>query len=307
MRDKLYLTSALAVLAVALFVGRNLLSGSVLLTWALTFAGATGVAILLVALYRVQVELQESRRELTRNQAEIEFALQVQQALFPRRFPDGSGLDFTAACIPARGIGGDYYDVLDLTDGRLAFAIADISGKGISAAILAANLQALLRTLVETNPTPRDICLKLNNHLYKFSETSRFATFFYADWNAEDSKLRYVNAGHNPPIWISSNGSCALDKGGFPLGMFCDVEFQMGECSLQPGDLLALYSDGITEKGERSGKEFGETRLRDILERHRNEPLDEIRERILGAVRSWQTGEAEDDMTLVLVRAGRRA
>ena len=111
-----------------------------------------------MSLYRVQLELQSSRRQLARKEAELSFALEVQQALFPRHLPESNGLEFAAVCIPARGISGDYYDVVQFPDGRLVFAIADISGKGISAAILMANVQALLRTLSETGNPPAEVC-----------------------------------------------------------------------------------------------------------------------------------------------------
>ncbi len=301
MLEKLSFVGGLVLAGVLLFVGRAYLPGSVLLTWGLTFAAATGGAVLLVALYRVQMELKESRRELTRNQAEISFALEVQQALFPRSFPT-SGLEFSGVCIPARGIGGDYYDVLECVDGRILFAIADISGKGISAAILMSNLHALLRALAENGDDPVEICSRLNIHLHRVTEAARFATFFYADWNRETRELRYVNAGHNPPFLIGSGAACKLEQGGLPLGLFDDAEYQMGQCTLRPGDLLVLYSDGITEKGESKNQEFGVERLVSLAAALRQKPLPEIQEGILAAVRNWQGPELDDDMTMMLVR-----
>src|SRR5881296_2308693 len=143
MRDRIYLVSFLLIAGVLLFLGRDLLQASVLVTWGLVFGGTTAVAILLVFSYRLRMELQASRHELARKEAELNFALEVQRALFPQQFPVDSGLEFAAVCVPARGISGDYYDVLPLTDGRLVFTVADISGKGISAAILMSNLQAV--------------------------------------------------------------------------------------------------------------------------------------------------------------------
>ncbi len=305
MRERLYFIAGLVLAGLLLYAGRDYLPGGVLLTWGLTFAGATGISVLIVALYRVQIELKESRHEITRNQAELGVALEVQQGLFPQKFPDFVGLEFSGVCIPARGIGGDYYDVIEYRDGRILFAIADIAGKGVSAAILMSNLQALLRTLVEITDSPSEICARLNNHLFRVTEPARFATFFCADWNPTTESFRYVNAGHNLPILIGSQCDRRLDCGGFPLGLFCDAEFETGECLLRPGDLLVLYSDGITEKGESRGFEFGEARLRELAEAHRDRPLAEIQERILEAVRAWQGPELEDDMTMVLVRAAR--
>ena len=157
-RDKVYLIGFVVAAGLLLFLGRGLVQGSALATWGLTFGATTAVAVLLVSLYRVQLELQSSRRQLARKEAELSFALEVQQALFPRHLPESNGLEFSAVCIPARGISGDYYDVVQFPDGRLVFAIADISGKGISAAILMANVQALLRTLSKTGNPPAEVC-----------------------------------------------------------------------------------------------------------------------------------------------------
>ncbi len=275
MRDKIYLASFLLGAGVLLFVGRDLLPASVLVTWGLTFGGTTSVGILLVVLYRFRLELQASRHELARTEAELNFALGVQKALFPRHFPDG-GLEFAAVCIPARGVSGDYYDVLQLPDGRLIIAIADISGKGIPAAILMANLQALLRALSSIGDSPADVCRRLNQHLNQVMDESRFATFFYAEWKPDERRLRYVNAGHNPPILLDSGPPRRLKEGGIPLGIFPGSEFEMGEVRLKPSDLLVLYSDGITEAKENSGEEFGDQRLENLITANQEKPLPEI-------------------------------
>jgi sigma-B regulation protein RsbU (phosphoserine phosphatase) len=306
-RDKIYLVSFLLGAGLLLFLGRNLLQGSVLVAWGLTFGGTAVVGILGVLLYRLQLELQASRHELARKEAELNFAHEVQQALFPRRLPSGAGLEFSTVCIPASGISGDYYDVLQLPDGRLIFAIADISGKGISAAILMANLQALLRTLAVASPSPAEVCRKLNNHLYQVTDAAKFATVFYAEWHPAERRLHYVNAGHNPPILLGSHNGQRLDQGGVPLGLFPDYEFKMGELVLQPMDMLVLYSDGITEAATKDGEEFGEARLEAVISDNRHAPVAEIRERVLQAVRNWSGKDPEDDMTLVIVRATKDA
>ena len=302
-RDKIYLISFLLVAGVLLFLGRGLLQRSVLVTWGLTFGGTTVVAVLLVLLYRLRLKLQASRLELARKEAELNFAREVQRALFPRTLPRGDGLEVSAVCIPASGISGDFYDMLALPDGRLILAIADISGKGISAAILMANLQAVLRTVAADSPSPSEVCRKLNHHLHQVTDPAWFATFFYAEWHPAERRLCYVNAGHNLPILLGSNHSQRLTQGGVPLGMFPASEFDMGQVILQPSDLLVLYSDGITEAAAASGEEFGEARLEALVSAHRNDPLATIQERILEAVRHWSGKEPEDDMTLVIVRA----
>ena len=302
-RDKIYLAGFLVGAGLLLFLGRGLVQGSALATWGLTFGATTAVAVLLVTLYRVQLELQSSRRQLARKEAELSFALEVQRALFPRHLPVSNGLEFGAVCIPARGISGDYYDVMQFPDGRLVFAIADISGKGISAAILMANVQALLRTLSETGIPPAEVCKRLNHHLHQVTDESKYATFFYAEWKAAERRLSYVNAGHYAPVLLGSLCGRQLDEGGFPLGLFAGSEFQTGEVSLQPGDLLALYSDGLTEAASKNGEEFGEQRLQAEIEKRSGESLAEIQAGVLEAVRKWAGDELEDDMTLLMVRA----
>jgi len=302
-RDKIYLVGFLLLAGLLLFLGRHLLPSSVLISWVFTFGGTTAAGVLLVALYRLQLKLRASRLELARKEAELHFALEVQRALFPRKLPYSDGLEFSAVCIPARGISGDFYDVLALSDGRVVFAIADISGKGISAAILMANLQAVLRTLAAASPSPGELCHKLNHHLYQVTEPAWFATFFYGEWHPAERCLRYVNAGHNPPILLSDRRSQRLNQGGMPLGMFPAPEFEMGQVSLQPADVLILYSDGITEAAAVDGEEFGEERLQAVVTGHRQEPLAGIQGHVLETVRKWSPKEPEDDMTLVIVRA----
>jgi len=286
-----------------LWLGRGALpEAAVLLTWSLTFGGTAATGILGVVLYRLQLQLKASRLELARKEAELNIAREVQQALFPRQLPAGGGLEFSAICIPSAAISGDYYDVLALPDGRLIFAIADISGKGVSAAILMSNLQALLRVLAPSTPEPSEVCRKLNDHLHQVTDAAKFATFFYAEWNPSQRRLSYVNAGHNAPLLLA-NGTCQrLEEGGMPLGMFPAAEFNSAFACLNPGDTLVLYSDGITEAAS-NGEEFGESRLEDVVKTNSGKPLAEIQAEVLAAVRRWSASGQEDDMTLMIARA----
>jgi len=303
-RSAVYLIVFLLGAGFLLFIGRGMVQVSALTTWALSFGAMTGVAVLLASLYRLNIELQASRRQLARKEAELSFALEVQRALFPKQLPVGRGLEFAAVCIPARGISGDYYDVMQLPDGRLALAVADICGKGISAAILMANVQAVLRTITQTAGSPQEVCCGLNHHLHQVTDSTKFATFFYGEWDASERRLSYVNAGHHPPILLGSSCGQRLETGGFPIGLFSDAEFQTGELLLEPGDLLVLYSDGITEAESPGGEEFGEDRLRQAIEANCSAPLSEIQAGVLEAVRDWSSsGEPQDDMTLLIVRA----
>jgi sigma-B regulation protein RsbU (phosphoserine phosphatase) len=303
MRDRLYLAGFLLGSGLLLYFSRGLLARSALVTSALTFAGTAAAAILGVALYRVQLELRASRHELARKEAELNFALEVQRALFPKQFPADGGLEFSAVCVPARGISGDYYDVLPLQDGRLVFTLADISGKGISAAILMSNFQASLHTLARGGHSAGEVCANLNRHLYYVTDDSRFATCFYAEWNRRERILHYVNAGHPLPIVHGSFRGQPLDAGGPPFGIFLTAQFQVGRVSVQPGDLIVLYSDGITEATTAQDEEFGESRLEALIAAHSTRPLAEIQRQVLSAVRDWTGRELADDLTLLLVRA----
>lgn len=303
MRDKVYLMSFLLGAGLLLYVGRDLLARSTLVTWGLTFGGTTAAAILGLTLYRVQLELRASRHELARKEAELSFALEVQRALFPRRFPPDSGLEFTAVCVPARGVSGDYYDVLELSDGRVVFAVADVSGKGISAAILMSNVHAVFHTLAEAGLSPSQVCSQLNRHLYHVTDDWRFVTFFYAEWNKGQRSLSYINAGHDVPILASPRGVQRLDRGGPALGFFLEAEFEVGRMELRSGDLLVVFSDGITEAGVRHGEMFGKSRLEAVVAAHAGKPLADVQQEILRTVREWAGDEVEDDMTLLLVKA----
>ena len=305
MRDRIYLFVFLAGAGLLLYAGRGLIATSAYATFGLTFAGTTAAAVLGMVLYRVQLELRVSRHELARQEAELNFALEVQQALFPRQFPTDQGLEFSAVCVPARGIGGDYYDVLQRRDGCLAFAIADISGKGIPAAILMSNVHAILRTLYDAGHPAGELCSQLNRYLHRITEGTNFATAFYAEWNERDRCLTYVNAGHPTPVLLGSCSGQLLRTGGPPLGIFPETDFEVGRLVLQSGDMIVLYSDGITEAGQGSGREFGEPRLEAAVKQHFEQPLDEIRQHVLKTIRDWSGAEVEDDMTLLFVRVAR--
>ena len=204
MRDKIYLSTFLFGAGLLLYVGRDLLEKSAVVTWGLTFGGTTAAAVLGLALYRVQFELRASRHELARKEAELNFALEVQQALFPRRFPPpDTGLEFAAVCVPARGISGDYYDVMQLGTSRVVFAIADISGKGISAAILMSGLQAVSRTLAEAGLSPAEVCSRLNLYLYRITDRSRVESLR----TASELRERRASGAHRHRIELRP-GAC---------------------------------------------------------------------------------------------------
>ncbi|HSR68436.1 MAG TPA: PP2C family protein-serine/threonine phosphatase [Acidobacteriota bacterium] len=302
MRDELLILPFLLTAAVLTYLGRDLWVGSAVAGQALTFAAVTGGALLVLLLARVRRDLRDSRLQLARKEAELNFAREVQKALFPKTYPQGRGLAFHGVCIPAQFISGDYFDVLELPDGRQVFALADISGKGVSAAILMANLQALLRREARNGERPDELCWRLNNHFWEVSPPASFATFFYAEWDPVGRRLHYVNAGHNRPMLFSGDKVKRLCEGGLPLGIFPESRYNTGSVELQRGDLLLVYSDGVSEAGF-SREEFGTARIRQAVGQAGSRDPVQVIERILSEVRRFAEDDQHDDMTLLAVSA----
>lgn len=256
---------------------------------------------------------------------ELAIAHEVQTQLFPRTPPRVAGLEIAGRCLPARVVSGDYYDFQQLSTTSLSLALGDISGKGISAALLMATIVSAVRayqpsladravgvaaggggelmTSSSEDVDPVRLLQRLNYQLYHSTPPEKYVTLFYAIYDAERRELRYTNAGHLPPAVIGARGVRRLDRGGMVAGLFEDVSFDLGRLTLDAGDLLAAWSDGVTEPENEYGVEFGEERLLQMLEMHRERPLAEILDTVLSAVLDWSgTSEQADDITLVLAR-----
>jgi serine phosphatase RsbU (regulator of sigma subunit)/catechol 2,3-dioxygenase-like lactoylglutathione lyase family enzyme len=235
---------------------------------------------------------------------EIEIAKRVQARLFPQIHPAARTLEYAGVCIQARQVGGDYFDFLDLGGQRLGFVIGDVSGKGIAAALLMANLQANLRSQCALALTHPELFLRSVNRLfYENTSDNAFASLFFAEYDDDSQRLRYANCGHLSGLILRPDNSCAhLRSTGTLLGLFNDWECNIAECDLAPGDLLALYTDGITEAQNDSGEEFGEANLIERLRRHRNEPCQSALEAITGEVRRLDGDDQHDDITLILAK-----
>src|SRR5947208_17092100 len=205
---------------------------------------------------------------------EIEIAKQVQARLFPQTLPPLKTLEYAGLCIQARKVGGDYYDFLNLGGGRLGFVIGDISGKGIAAALLMANLQANLRSQCALAlDQPQRLLCSVNQLFCDNTPDGSFATLFFAEYDDTASRLRYANCGHLPALLLHSDNTVErLDATATVLGIFKDWDCEIGECQLNPGDTLALYTDGITESYNSADEQFGEQRLIEALQRHRELP-----------------------------------
>ena len=237
---------------------------------------------------------------------EIVVARAVQRWLFPREKPPLRTLDYSGKCVQARTVGGDYYDFLDLGSGHLGFILADIAGKGVAAALLMANLQGNIHTCgcADRGKLP-SILSALNHHLYEHSEANRYATLFFGCYNDEARSLVYVNCGHSPPMLLRKNQSVErLEPTATVLGLFGSWDCSVAETHIEPGDLLTIFSDGVTEAAACGGDEFGETRLLSVLEQSRSLESSTILRNVEQALEEFRAGERpQDDLTLVVARA----
>ena len=251
-------------------------------------------------------QLEANFRALRTKEAlerEVEIAREVQRELLPRAVPDVRGLELAGICVPAVGVGGDYYDYLPLPDDRLGLVIADVSGKGIPAALLMAGLQASVRSLALPGMPPCEVNRRLNDMLHQTTSASRYATLFFALYDPNDGCIHYSNAGHCPPIHVGANGTARLSQGGLPIGLMPDSLYGEGRRELAVGDLLALYTDGVVETPSPDGEEFGDKRLTELLTRHRALPLQDILSTVVDEIARWSDGGMpHDDVTLVLAR-----
>jgi sigma-B regulation protein RsbU (phosphoserine phosphatase) len=252
-------------------------------------------------------ELIEEENKRRRLENEISIAREVQNQLFPSTLPSVPGVEIEAICKAARSVSGDYYDFIQLSPTHIAIAIADISGKGISAALLMASLQAALRSQMLLEGTERlsmaELVSRLNKHLVRNTGDDRFATFFIAVYDSATRTLRYTNAGHLPAFLICKGGSDKLDKGGMVLGVMEDYVYEEGSLTVGPDALLIGYSDGLIEPENVYGEEFGIRRLQEAAVRlHGAAPLM-VAESLMAAAEEWAgTPEQADDMTVIVAR-----
>jgi serine phosphatase RsbU (regulator of sigma subunit)/predicted enzyme related to lactoylglutathione lyase len=235
---------------------------------------------------------------------ELEIAKQVQARLFPQTLPQLKTLDYAGACIQARAVGGDYYDFLDLGHKTLGLVIADTSGKGIAAALLMANLQANLRSQSAIAlDQPQRFLQSVNQLFCKNTVDSAYATLFFAQYDDQARRLRFANCGHYSGVLLRDGNTLErLDSTGTVLGLFCEWDCSIEERQFSPGDILALYTDGVTEAFDSSGEEFGETRLIEALRRGRALPPQSLLSEIVHDVQRFSGPEQYDDITLMIAR-----
>jgi serine phosphatase RsbU (regulator of sigma subunit) len=255
----------------------------------------------LTAQRRAAAEKAEAERRAAH---ELEIATQVQARLFPQRLPVLRSLEYAGACVQTRRVGGDYYDFLDLGQERLGLVIGDIAGKGMPAALLMANLQANLRSQCAIAvEEPERLLQSVNRLFYENTADNAYATFFYSEFDDRTGRLRYANCGHLPALLLRLDGTIERLHAMAPvLGLFPDWTCCTDERRLAPGDLLAIYTDGVTEAFDADDNEFGESRLLDALHTHRRERPSDIIAAILDAVRQFSPQEQRDDITLIVAR-----
>jgi serine phosphatase RsbU (regulator of sigma subunit) len=250
---------------------------------------------------RAAAERLEAER---RTAQELEIATQVQARLFPQRLPALRALEYAGACVQTRRVGGDYYDFLDLGRERLGLVIGDIAGKGMPAALLMANLQANLRSQCAIAVEQPERLLQSVNRLFcENTADNAFATLFYSEFDDRTMRLRYANCGHLPGLLLRVGGGVErLDSTAPFLGVFTNWDCPTAERQLFPGDLLAIYTDGITEAFNSRDEEFGEERLIEALQTHRNLSPNDLVAAIFDEVRRFSPYEQRDDFTLIVAR-----
>jgi sigma-B regulation protein RsbU (phosphoserine phosphatase) len=249
--------------------------------------------------------VEQGKRQKLEN--EIAIAREVQSQLFPQVLPALPGLELAAICRPARVVSGDYYDFIRTGQDCVGIALADISGKGIFAALLMASLQAALRSQasLDGNCTTADLVSRLNRHVFRNTSDDRYATFFYAVFDVNTRMLTYTNAGHLSPFFVCRDEVQELSEGGTVIGMFEDIPYTQGSIKVEPGSLLVAFSDGLTEPENVYGEEFGMHRLKEEILRQRSMPPQRIAENLIAAAEQWAgTPEQADDITVVIARMG---
>lgn len=262
--------------------------------------------------------LLKSEKERQRLQTELEIAREVQAQLHPKEMPKVGSLEVVSVCHAARLVSGDYFDYQRMGDHRLAVAIGDVAGKGISAALLMATLQSAMRSQLrhcmemmaasangdaQKNLSTARLMANLNQHLYASTSPEKYATFFFSIYDEETEELTYTNAGHLPPLLVRGGAVIPCDVNGTVVGAFPDVPYEESRQKLESGDLLVCYTDGITEPENEYGEMFGEDRLMEILKAHSALEASEVAEAIVRAVTEWTASpELQDDMTLLVAR-----
>lgn len=258
-----------------------------------------------VASIRVEnARLLEERFERERMERELELATEIQQRFQPSEAPRIEGYEFQGISFSCYEIGGDYYDFIPRHNGNMLIALGDVSGKGTAAALLMSSLHAAIHGQVAAKSSLDEVVKSVNQYLADNTPANRFVTLFVAELDPKSGTIRYINAGHNPPlIGRASGGIEQLSSGGFPLGILPSADFEVGETHLAPGESVLIYSDGVSEANNLKEEEFGLERLTDVVRRNLNASAAGLRDKVESALSAFtQTAPANDDITLVIVK-----
>jgi sigma-B regulation protein RsbU (phosphoserine phosphatase) len=266
----------------------------------------------LLEVVRTQINSGRERRRLQQDaldqqrlrDRELAEAQEIQRGLLPKSLPQFDRFSLAAAWRPAREVSGDYFDVLAFPPSMAGLCIADVVGKGMPAALLMSNVQAMVNTFASSSVLPRQLCDKVNRAMYGHISSNRFITFFYALLDAEGGRLRFANAGHNPPLLIRADGSFRhLALGGMVIGIAQGSVYEQDEVQLVPGDRVVLFTDGVIEASNGQDEEFGEERLIELLIDHRERGAEDLQSLVMKEVSSFCGGNFQDDATIMVVAA----
>ena len=235
---------------------------------------------------------------------ELDEAREIQRELMPTQMPHLHGFSIANAWQPVGGVSGDYLAAFKFSESRAALCVADVAGKGVPAALLMSNMQAVLKSWASESMAPSELCGKLNKLMCANTPLRKFITCFYSELDVARRKLTFTNAGHNPPMLARRDGACVrLDEGGPVIGAFPDSKFAQREIQLYEGDKLLFFTDGVTEARNADGEEFGEQRVQECLRSYAGRNAAELRTLILNEVTEFCAGNFDDDATLMIIIA----
>ena len=246
----------------------------------------------------------ESRISDRRLRLELEEAREIQHGLMQHRMPSLGGFRLAGAWQPAHGVGGDYLAAFKLNESHAALCVADVAGKGLPAALVMSNMQAVLKSLASESISPSELCERLNPVVYGNTPLHKFISCFYSVLDVRNRTITFTNAGHNPPLLVRHSGECIrLEEGGLVIGAFTESRYTQREIQLYSGDKLLMFTDGLTEARRSSGEEFGEERLRECLVAYSGHNAAELRTIILNEVTGFCGNQFQDDAALMVVIA----
>ncbi len=262
---------------------------------------------LLANLAAIKIEnakLVEQGIEKEKMEKELSLASQIQRDFLPKENPKSKGFEIAGANVPCYQVGGDYYDFIDIDPERIGITIADVSGKGVSASLLMASLRAALQSEVHSEYDIERMVKKLNDFVHRSSSTNKFITFFFSELNKKTSELKYINAGHNPPLIMDLKGNVRrLESSGFCLGMFPNIDYKLEKLNLNVGDTVLLFTDGITESRNKDNEEFEEKRMIQLMNKHSKIGAEDLIEKINQELEEFTVGtEPSDDQTIVVIK-----